>query len=219
MDVSNLRLVSGRLNCVGKEMTSLEFREVVVKRRSVRKFKKDAVPQETLGNVLEAGRWAPSAGNCQPWRFVVVTDAEIKAKIAWNCMRFSKEHWKQFPPERAKYLAARGGSWDKSYMKDTPVLVVVCYQFPENMRDELVLGSVWMAIENMLLAATDEGLGSCVYTFLNKKEENELKQLLHVSPRDRIACMIQLGYAKTEPPPPSKKQLTEIVSYECFHIP
>ena len=146
----------------------------------------------------------------------MVTDIEIKAKIARNCTRFSKEHWRQFPPERAKYLAARSGSWDKSYMREIPVLVVVCYKVPEKMRDELVSGSVWMAVENMLLAATDEGLGSCVYTFLNRKEEDELKQILRGDQEDRIACVIQIGYTKTSPIPPSRKQLSEIVSYEHF---
>ena len=194
----------------------MEFKEVVIKRRSSRKFTKDAVPQEALVNVLEAGRWAPSAGNCQPWHFFVITDHQTKAKIAQNCTRFSKKHWMQFPPERARYLAARGGSWDKSYMKDIPILIVVCYKSQENMRDELVFGSVWMAVENMLLAATDEGLGSCVYTFLNKKEENELRKILHSSKGDKIACMIQLGYTKIEPISPSRKQIREIVSYEHF---
>ena len=56
----------------------MEFKEVVVRRRSVRRFKKEAIPKESLGRVLEAGRWAPSAGNCQPWRFLVVSDSEIK---------------------------------------------------------------------------------------------------------------------------------------------
>jgi len=194
----------------------LEFKEVVIKRRSVRKFKKDAIPEELLGNVLEAGRWAPSAGNCQPWRFLVVTDREIKAKIASSCTSFSKEHWKQFSPARAKYLAARGGSWDKSCMRDVPIFVVVSYELPRNISGDLVLGSVWMAVENMLLAATDEGLGSCVYTFLNRNEENKLKRILNASHRDRIACMVQLGYTKTEPIPPCRKQLSEIVSYEHF---
>jgi nitroreductase len=194
----------------------LEFKEVVIKRRSVRKFKKDAIPEELLRNVLEAGRWAPSAGNCQPWHFLVVTDREIKAKIANNCTSFSKEHWKQFSPARAKYLAARGGSWDKSCMGDVPILVVVFYELPRNISGELVLGSVWMAVENMLLAATDEGLGSCVYTFLNRNEENKLKRILNASRRDRIACMVQLGYTRTEQTFPCRKQLSEIVSYEHF---
>lgn len=194
----------------------MEFKEVVLKRRSVRKFKKDAVPKESLRKVLEAGRWAPSAGNCQPWRFLVITDRGIKAEIAGNCTSFSKKHWKQFSPARAKYLAARGGSWDKSYMRDIPILVAVFYKLPENMSGELVLGSVWMAIDNMLLAATDEGLGSCVYSFLNKNEESKMKRILNANQRDRIACIVQLGYTKTEPVAPFRKQFSEIVSYEHF---
>jgi nitroreductase len=192
----------------------LEFKEVVAKRRSVRKFLTDNIPEQALMNILEAGRWAPSAGNCQPWHFVVVTDPQIKSAIAQNCTRFSRKHWIEFSTERAKYLAARGGSWNKSYMRDIPILIAVCYKLPENVRDKLALGSAWMAIENMLLAATDEGLGSCVYTFLNRREENELKEILDASRGDRIACLIQLGYKKIEPISPSRKEIKEIVSYE-----
>jgi nitroreductase len=194
----------------------LEFKEVVNRRRSDRKFLKDSVAEESLLNILEAGRWAPSAGNCQPWRFIIITDPETKNAIAQNSTKFSKEHWMQFSPERAKYLAARGGSWDKSGMKDIPILIVVSYRLSESVRDELVLGSVWMAVENMLLAATDEGLGSCVYTFLNREEEEELKKILHGSQLDRIACIIQLGHSKDEAKSPSRKPIDEIVSYEYF---
>jgi nitroreductase len=192
----------------------MDFKEVVAKRRSIRKFLNDDIPKQVLLNVLEAGRWAPSAGNCQPWHFVVIADSQTRAAIAKNCTRFSRKHWMQFSPERAKYLAARGGSWDKSSMKDIPILIAVCYNRLENIRDELVMGSTWMAVENMLLAATDEGLGSCVYTFLNRREENELKQILHAGQGDRIACLIQLGYNKAEPICPARKQIKEIVSYE-----
>jgi nitroreductase len=200
-------------NGLERRIAQLEFKEVVVKRRSIRKFLKDNIPKEALANILEAGRWAPSAGNCQPWHFVVVTDSKTKTAIAQNCSRFSRKHWMRFSPEKARYLAARGASWDKSCMKDIPILIGVCYKRPENIRDELILGSVWMAVENMLLAATDEGLGSCVYTFLNRREENVLKKILHASQEDRIACMIQLGYKKIEPISPSRKQIEEIVSY------
>jgi len=194
----------------------LEFKEVLKKRRSNRKFLSDGIPKESVVNILEAGRWAPSAGNCQPWRFIIVSASKTKNAIAQNCTKFSKEHWKRFSPERARYLAARGGSWDKSCMKEVPVLIVVSYRLSEGVRDELVLGSVWMAVENMLLAATDEGLGSCVYTFLNREEEEDLKEILHGNQMDRIACMIQLGYSKGEPESPSRKPIVEIVSYEHF---
>jgi len=192
------------------------FSEVVVKRRSVRKFKKDAVPVDILGKILDAGRWAPSAGNCQPWRFVIVTDTVVKAKIAENCTKFSKKAWTGFSPRTAKYLAQRGGTWDKSHMRDVPVFVVVCYEVLGKIREELVLGSVWMAIENMFLAATDEGLGSCVYTFYDFEEENSLKRILQVPNPYRVAAIVQLGYASSEPPLPYRKSLDDIVSYEHF---
>jgi nitroreductase len=194
----------------------MDFYEAVVKRRSVRKFREEPFPEEALNRVLEAGRWAPSAGNCQPWHFIVVTDANIKQKIAKIFTEFSRKAWAEFSPERARYLAARGGSWDKSSMAKIPVLVVVCYEVTERMKDELVLGSAWCAIENMLLAATAEGLGSCIYTFYGVEEEKMLKEMLRVPEKCQIAAVIQLGYSAAEPPAPSRKPLNEIVSHQHF---
>lgn len=194
----------------------MDFREVVVKRRSERKLKDDAVPADALTAVLDSGRWAPSAGNSQPWHFIVVTDVEVKEKIAEVCTASSKKAWSRFSPERAKYLAQRGGTWDKSYMKHVPVLVGACYMVPKGMREELALASVWMAVENMLLAATNEGLGSCVYTTYDLEEEKALQDLLQVPQQYRMAAIVQLGYASAEPPSPSRKKLEEIVSCEHF---
>lgn len=194
----------------------MDFSEVVVKRRSVRKFKEDAVSADVLKKVLDATRWAPSAGNCQPWRFIVVRDGSVKEKIAENCTRFSKKAWTDFSPKTAKYLAERGRTWNKSYMKRLPVMVVVCYEVLQEIREELVLGSVWAAIENMLLAATAESLGSCVYTFYDSEEEVELKKILRTPENYRVAGIVQLGYASAEPPTPSRKRLEEIISYEHF---
>lgn len=194
----------------------MDFSEVIVKRRSVRKLREDPVSEDAVNRVLEAGRWAPSAGNSQPWRFVVVTDFGIKQRIAEVCTEFSKKAWSRFSPERARYLAQRGGSWDKSNMGKVPVLIAVCYEVPEEIREELVLGSVWGAIENMLLAATAENLGSCIYTFYNEEEENKLKDVLRVPSECRIAALIQLGFSKADLPMPSRKPLKEIVRYQHF---
>jgi len=194
----------------------MDFYEVVVKRRSIRKFKEEPVPEKLLNKVLEAGRWAPSAGNTQPWRFILVTDADVKKNIANFSTEFSRKAWAEFSPERARYLAAQGGSWDKSGMAKIPVLVVVCYEVPERMREELILGSAWAAIENMLLAATAEGLGSCIYTFYDMEEENMIKEILHVPEKYRIAGMIQLGYSAAEPPVPLRKTLNGMVFYQHF---
>jgi len=194
----------------------LEFVALAARRRSVRKFRVETVSSSSLERILEAGRWAPSAGNCQPWRFVVVTDADVKGKVAEVCTEFSREHWKNFPSERAKYLAARGGTWDKSYMKNVPVLVAACYELLEDVTAELVLASVWTAVQNMLLAATAEGLGACVYTFYSRREERDVKRILWVPKNYRIACILQIGHPSAEPPAPYRKKLEEIVSYQRF---
>lgn len=194
----------------------MEFFDVVVKRRSIRRFRSDSVADETILRVLEAGRWAPSAGNSQPWHFVVVTDAEIKQKIAETCTEFSRKAWKRFPPKRARYLAERGGSWDKSRMAQVPVLIAVCYRILEDIRDELLLASVWMSVENILLAATAENLGSCIYTTLDAEEEAKLRDILEAPQKYRIATIIQLGYAEGVLVVPKRKKLNEIVSYQHF---
>jgi|YelNatPaOPRAMG01_1025707.scaffolds.fasta_scaffold37553_3 nitroreductase len=195
---------------------SVGFYEVVAKRRSVRKFRIEPVPEEALNRVLEAGRLAPSAGNTQPWHFIVITDASVKVKIANVCTEFSRKAWANFSPETAGYLAARGGSWDKSGMAKVPVLIAVCFRVPQGIREELALGSAWATIENMLLAATAEGLGSCIYTFYGLEEENRTKEILGVPENYRIAAIIQLGYSAAEPQKPSRKELKEIVSYQHF---
>ena len=194
----------------------MDLNEAIAKRRSVRKFKQDAVSEEVLDRILEAGRWAPSASNSQPWRFIVVTDVNVKEKISETCTRFSRKTWAAFAPENAKYLAQRGGTWDKKYMKKVPALVAVCYNVPEKMREEVALASAWAAIENMLLAATAEKLGSCIYAHCDSEEEKELKEILKIPQPYRLAAIVQLGYASHCPPSPSRKQLKEIVSYQHF---
>jgi nitroreductase len=198
------------------KVANLEFEELIIKRRSIRKFKKDAVPDKLIRKILEACRWAPSAGNSQPWHIIVITDNDVKTRIAETCTKYSREHWKKFPPDRARYLAARGGTWDKSYMKDIPVLLAVTYKSEKRFRNELALGSTWIAVENMMLAITNDGLASCIYTFLNRTEENKIVKILQVPHTHRIACILQVGYAEAQPPKPLRKELEEITSYQHF---
>ncbi|MGC8938930.1 MAG: nitroreductase family protein [Candidatus Bathyarchaeia archaeon] len=65
----------------------MDFYEVVAKRRSVRKFMEKPIPEEVLIRVLDAGRLAPSAGNTQPWHFIIITDADVKRENCQNLHR------------------------------------------------------------------------------------------------------------------------------------
>jgi len=194
----------------------VDFYEVVLKRRSIRKFKDDKVPKEALNRILEAGRWAPSGANLQPSRFIVVTDPKVKAKIAEVCTEYSKKVWRDFTSETAKFLGSRGGTWNKSYMKTLPVLIAVCYCVTKEPLSEYALASTWAAIQNILLAITNEDLAACIYTHAYTEEEKALKQILAIPDAYRLAAIIQLGYPKTSPSTPPRKKLEEIVSYEHF---
>jgi len=194
----------------------MDFYEVVLKRRSIRKFKDDKVAREVLNKILEAGRWAPSGANLQPWKFIVITDPWVKAKIADTCTKYSKEVWRIFTPEIAKFLAGRGGTWNKSSMKSIPILITVCYQATDEPKSEYALASTWAAIQNILLAAANENLASCIYTHACLEEEKALKQILAIPDAYHLAAIIQLGHPKAIPPTPPRKKLEEIVSYEHF---
>ncbi|MEO0189831.1 MAG: nitroreductase family protein, partial [candidate division WOR-3 bacterium] len=68
----------------------MEFYEVIRKRRSVRKYRPDPIPEDVLNRILDAGRIAPSAKNIQPWKFIVIKDPENKKKVAEACRG---QHW------------------------------------------------------------------------------------------------------------------------------
>lgn len=194
----------------------MDFDEVIVKRRSVRRFKEDKVPENVLNRILETARWAPSGANLQPWKFIVVTRSEAKARIADTCTDYSKEVWKGFTPETVRFLSSKGGTWDKSYMKEVPILLAVTYKVTHEPTSEVALASTWTAIQNVLLAATNENLAACIYTHANIEEERNLKHILAVPNAYRLAAIIQIGYPKAIPKAPPRKTLEELVSYEHF---
>lgn len=193
----------------------MQFYDVVKHRRSVRKFTLGGVDTEILKRVLEAGMWAPSAGNLQPWRFIVVQDTMLKEKLATIHTKFSHGVWSSFPPEVVRDLAERGGTWRKEYLVDVPVWIVVCFKLTiQKGWDEAAFASAWCAVENMLLAATFEGLGSCPYT-LADGEEQAIRDVLSIPKDHRIAAIVHLGYAEAKPKAPKRKELN-LVGFDEF---
>jgi nitroreductase/SAM-dependent methyltransferase len=164
----------------------MEFWKVINSRRSVRSFQDKPIPAPKLQKVMSAARWAPSACNEQLWKFIIIKDKTKLKKLVDEC-GVSK-----------LVLAA-------------PVTVFVFYYknpFPQNIQ------SASASVQNILLAATNEGLGSLWIG--GSGNSDKIKQSLGV-PADYIfICQILLGYAKTEPLPPAKKELNEIISFEKF---
>ncbi len=164
----------------------MEFLEVVKRRRSVRRYRSDPVSRETLNEILEAARLAPSWGNNQCWRFVVADDPVVKARLA-EC----------------------GSRW----IRDAPVLVVACADPTMSVikGDQLFyLADVAIAVEHMVLAATDRGLASC---WVGSFDEAAVRRVLQIPEQFRVAAVLTLGFPAEEPAAKPRKSLDEIVSF------
>jgi nitroreductase len=178
--------------------------------RAVRRLKPDAIPDEVLRRVLQAAVWAPSGGNVQPFRIICVADADKKQAIkGWY-----HEEWHRYTlgnrkalnklSDEVKEKTARmlsAGDYLANHMGEAPLLLIFCFN-PAAMaitdaglnRPSIVGGgSVYTAVQNLMLACRAEGLG-CVLTTLLCYKEEEIKELLNI-PSDWGTCAcIPIGY-------------------------
>jgi nitroreductase len=164
--------------------------EAIKNRRSIRAFKSDPVPEVTLNKILDAARWAPSAGNRQPWELIIVTDPIVK-----------------------RYL--RDAALGQSFIEESPLTIVVCANearsagiYGNRGRRFYCLLDVAAAVQNILLAAYALGLGTCwVGSFDDKTVINALNLPLGVRP----IAIIPIGYPEETPQPPPRIRLGDLI--------
>ncbi|MEM1559231.1 MAG: nitroreductase family protein [Candidatus Bathyarchaeia archaeon] len=177
----------------------MEVFEAIRTRRSIRTYEDKPVEEDKLLRILEAARLAPSAGNRQPWKFIIITDPKVKEAI-----KTVKE--KMRPPQ------ARG-SPRKGPLDTAPVVIVGCAipgeSFPGT---DFWKIDVSIALQNLVLAAWEQGLGTCWIGVFH--EEQELKKVLGIPEEARIVAMITVGYpAEKKEPVTDRKPLQQIISY------
>lgn len=167
-------------------------------RRSVRAYQSTPIPDNVMGRMKDALRLAPSACNFQPWKFILVSDEELRTKLA---------------------EAANGQKW----MAPAPV-IVVAVGFPERAYKKMGgFGNsadvdVAIALDHLTLAAVVEGLGTC---WIGAFKEEEVKRLLDVPAKAKVVALTALGYpAKPELNHPVKEgkrnPAEEVFCYEKF---
>jgi len=151
---------------------------LILSRRTVRRFKPHPVERSLLEKVINAGRLAPSAANLQPLEFIAVDDAGM-LRAVFPCLRW------------AAYIAPRGnprpGEEPMAYIFTLVNLAV---------REKGFEYDVGAAMENMILAAKEEGVGSC---WLLSIEREKLAEILNVPGGYRIDCVLALGYPAESP--------------------
>lgn len=178
--------------------------QIIKKRHSVRNYDPRPVPREIIDTMLDAARYAPSACNAQPWRFIVVDNPTTREKLV----------------EKGLGIVV-----PNHFAKSAPVIIVACADTSFMVhsvasaisRIDYHLLDIGAAIENMLLTATSLGLGTC---WMGWFREKNIKMLLKIPKRIQIVSLIAVGYAASDEKIPEKKRLekTKIISYNSFGV-
>lgn len=170
----------------------METLRAIYLRRTARKFKSREIPEKTLLRILDAGNQAPKAGNLQALRFIVITDKDLKEKIA---------------------KAASNQMW----IADAPVLVIICSRTKLIKKSFGKRGEFYatqeaaLAAQNIMIAATGLNVGSA---FVSAFAEKTVKRHLYIVPDYiNIHAIIALGYPERMPKPPARLSLGEITYF------
>lgn len=203
--------------------------------RAVRRLRPDAVPDDVIQRVLQAAAWAPTGGNQQPWRVIVVRDEARKVALA----DVYRPHWYRFAetykaafaqmPEdqragQERMLAACDHLAD--HLAEAPVILMFIAD-PARMaitdegldRVSMIGGaSVYTAVQNAMLAARTEGLG-CVLTTLHCFDEPKVQEALDIPPNWATAAMVPLGYPQgTGHGPISRRPPSKLAYDDSFGV-
>jgi nitroreductase len=168
--------------------------------RATRRLKTDPVPDELIREIIEAGTCAPSGGDTQHWRFIVVKDPEIKQQLQIRYKRAFEDLKKRFhaappPPgkteaQKNRMLAARDHLTE--HFHEAPVLIVCCL-VGDSGSGVGAGASIYPAVQNMLLAARALGLGATLTT-RHLLYEKEVDQILGLPKEARTFAIIPIGY-------------------------
>jgi len=204
--------------------------------RAVRRLKPDPIPDDVLQRVLQAACWAPTGGNQQPWKVIVVRREDLKTRLAdiyrpeWERYRggYVKRMEAMEPDEQARWgrmLVA--GDHLADHMAEAPVILLFCADFKRMAvtdakldRISLVGGaSVYPPVQNLMLACVAEGLG-CTLTTLHCLREGEVKEALGIPEDWATAAMVPIGYPVLKGHGPITRRGPEAMAYaDTFGTP
>ncbi|MEX0781809.1 MAG: nitroreductase family protein [Dehalococcoidia bacterium] len=178
--------------------------EVIGTQRAMRRLKPDPVPEELIKKLIWAATRAPSGGNTQPWRFLVVTDKEKRKALGalyldgWN--RYVKAGYTDrpaLPPEQeaAQARTLASAQYLADHLHDVPVHIIPCTWKLEVNTGIASGSSIYPAIQNLMLAARALGLGTALTT-IHRWNEEKVKELLGVPESAETAALIPVGWPK-----------------------
>ncbi|WEU39888.1 MAG: nitroreductase family protein [Candidatus Odinarchaeum yellowstonii] len=175
----------------------MNLMELMYNRRSIRRYKPDVLSDDIIYELIKAAVSAPSAGNVQPWEFIIIKDQEIKINLA-----------------KAAY--------NQMFIAEAPVVIVVCANLAAAARaygergvNLYCIQDTAAAIENVILYAYSKGIGSC---WVGAFSEKTVEKILSLPEFIRPVALIPLGYPAEMPEKPLRKPLNSIIHFDSFKI-
>jgi len=167
--------------------------EAIKTRRSVRKYKPQPIPEDHLKQIMTAAQLAPSAGNRQPWRFILVKDPDTKKQLG---------------------TAARNQTW----ISDAGVIVAALAMDKKNpeISERWAERDVMTAVEHMVLAAWELGYGTC---WIGAFNEDQVKELLKVPKEMTVINLLPIGVPDQTPEPKGRKTIEELFHLDRYGNP
>jgi nitroreductase len=189
-------------------VTEPDLFSVIRRQRAHRAFTDEPVPDEVVERVLEAATFAPSAENTQPWVFIVVRDADARARIG----ELNRQAWerggREFSrPRLSPEVFAKVEAGATGGIANAPVLVVVGGDTSRCV-EAVLQASVWPAVQNLLLAAQALGLGASLTT-ITTVFGDELRSLLALPDHVRPLGVVPLGWPAKQLKPPRRAPVAD----------
>lgn len=208
-----------RESFLAHHLWSESFDAIIRGRRSVRQYESRAVPRDLVLRVLESARWAPSPHGRMPWRFAVLTQPDIKTRLA-DAMAVEWQRNLEMDSQPPEIVAIRLAK-SRARIENAPVLVVPCLylddldRYPDSQRQQaettMAVQSIGAAVQNMLLTAYALGLDGgwmCAPLFC----PDVVVQALDLNPALIPQALITLGYAAADPKRRERLPLDTIIA-------
>ena len=173
----------------------MDVLEAIKGRRSIRAFKNQDVSAEIVQKLIDAAQWAPSAGNIQPWEFIIVRKPEIKSRLVEAAL-------------------------NQMFIEEAPVVIVVCANeerssqgYGERGKTLYCIQDTAAAIQNIHLTAYSLGLGTC---WVGAFREEGTRKILKIPRGIRPVAIIPIGYPAEAPTARGRRSVSQLVHYETF---
>lgn len=192
--------------------TDIGLFEAIYSQRAIRRLKPDPVPDDLIHKLIEAATKAPSGGNSQPWAFIVIRDRATKEKLGeWYLDAWNRTYGAIPEDQRAQLQGMarvyRAADHLAHHLSEVPVLILACARGAGH------YGSLFPAVQNLLLAARGLGLGASLTT-LHKGHEGEVKELLGIPDTVETVALIPVGYPIGKYGPTTRRPVEEVLHLE-----